>query len=298
MTEFESFDIVFAGNYTKDMIITPSGKRIVDGGGMNYAANAATRLGAKVAVITHLSKEDDHVIRKLEGSGIKCFPRFTPSSTTMTLEYPTNDPDTRNIYINSVADPIQGKELDQVKAEWVAIGPSLRGEVGFEFIKNAKSHGYKIALDVQGYIRVLHGKELGYEAWDEMSQILPYIDVLKSDAVESEFLTVKSEIRDAARFYADLGAKEIILTHRNGLQVLVDGVFYDREFHPESLVGRSGRGDTCVGSYVASRITKNPSEAATWSAAVTSLKMEKPCPYDRSLTELLRFIDKWYSHAG
>jgi sugar/nucleoside kinase (ribokinase family) len=216
----------------------------------------------------------------------------------MTLEYPTNDPDTRNIYINSVADPIQGKELDQVKAEWVAIGPSLRGEVGFEFIKNAKSHGYKIALDVQGYIRVLHGKELGYEAWDEMSQILPYIDVLKSDAVESEFLTVKSEIRDAARFYADLGAKEIILTHRNGLQVLVDGVFYDREFHPESLVGRSGRGDTCVGSYVASRITKNPSEAATWSAAVTSLKMEKPCPYDRSLTELLRFIDKWYSHAG
>lgn len=297
MEEREAFDIVFAGNYTKDTIISPSGKRIVDGGGMNYAANAAIRLGAKAAIITHLSKEDEHVIHKLERSGIKCFPGYTPCSTTMILEYPTSDPDTRNIYINSVADPIQGKELDQVKAEWVAIGPSLRGEVGFEFIKYAKSNGYKIALDVQGYIRVLDGKDLRYEKWIEMNQILPYIDVLKSDAVEAEFLTGKTDIREAARYYADLGASEIILTHRDGLQVLAGGEFFDRKFHNESLVGRSGRGDTCVGSYVASRITKQPSEAATWSAAVTSLKMEKPSPYDRPLAELVRFINKWYSNA-
>ena len=77
-----------------------------------------------------------------------------------------------------------------------------------------------------------------------------------------------------------------------------EGKFYDRKFHPETLIGRSGRGDTCVGSYVASRITKEPAEAATWSAAVTSLKMEKPCPYDRSLSELTSFIAKWYNHGS
>ncbi len=69
-------------------------------------------------------------------------------------------------------------------------------------------------------------------------------------------------------------------------------------FTLKPLLAVQARGDTCVGSYVASRITKEPSEAATWSAAVTSLKMEKPCPYDRSLSELTSFIAKWYNHGS
>lgn len=298
MTDNNNFDVVFAGNYTKDTIITPAGKRFVDGGGMNYAANASVRLGAKTAMITHLALEDDYMVKKFNEAGITCLPKYTKYSTNITLEYPTNDPDIRNLYITTVADPIEGKELDSIKTEWVAISPSLRGEVPFEFIKHAKSLGIKIALDVQGYVRVLRGETLVYEPWDEMAAILPFVDILKSDAVEAEFLTGKSNIREAAQFFVDHGAKEIILTHRDGLQVFSDGKFYDREFHPETLIGRSGRGDTCVGSYVASRITKDPSEAATWAAAVTSLKMEKPCPYDRSLTELKSFLHKWYNHGS
>ena len=68
--------------------------------------------------------------------------------------------------------------------------------------------------------RVLRGQDLCYEPWDEMNAILPYVDVLKTDAVEAEFLTGKSNIREAALFFAGLGSKEILLTHRDGLQVL------------------------------------------------------------------------------
>ena len=50
------YDIVCIGNYTKDTIISPSGTKYVDGGGMNYAAHAAARLGLKVAVVTRLAK--------------------------------------------------------------------------------------------------------------------------------------------------------------------------------------------------------------------------------------------------
>lgn len=298
MLNLPDFDIVFAGNYTKDTIITPAGKRFVDGGGMNYAANASVRLGAKAAILTHLAQQDDYVVKKFTDAGITCIPKFTQYSTNITLEYPTDDPDIRNLYINSVADPIDGKELNVLKTVWVAISPSLRGEVGFEFINHAKSLGIKIALDVQGYVRVLRGNTLVYEPWEEMDIILPYVDILKSDAVEAEFLTGESNIREAARYFSDHGAKEIILTHRDGLQVYADGIYHDREFHSETLIGRSGRGDTCVGSYVTSRITKDPSESATWAAAVTSLKMEKPCPYDRSLSELKNFIHKWYNHGS
>ncbi len=292
------FDIVFVGNYTKDTIITTTGRRTVDGGGMNYAGNASVRLGAKTAIITHLSKEDDHILSKLRESGISCFPAYSARSTAITLDYPIDDPDTRYIYVTAQSDPIIAKELDQLKTEWVAIGPSIRGEVGLEFIRYAKARGCKIALDVQGYIRVLTGQELINAPWEEMKSVLPLIDVLKTDAVEAEFLTGKKDRKQAARYFSDLGAREILLTHRDGLQVFSDGVFFDRQFHSSSLIGRSGRGDTCVGSYLASRITKPPSEAATWAAAVTSLKMEKTCPYDRSLTELTMFIERWYNNGN
>ena len=58
------YDVVCIGNYTKDTIITPSGTRYVDGGGMNYAAHAAAQLGLKTAVVTRLSRDDIRVVAK------------------------------------------------------------------------------------------------------------------------------------------------------------------------------------------------------------------------------------------
>jgi hypothetical protein len=44
--------------------------------------------------------------------------------------------------------------------------------------------------------------------------------------------------------------------------------------NPICLDGRSGRGDACVGTYIAMCLSKPPREAGIWTAAVTSLKME------------------------
>ena len=65
----KSYDVLYIGNYTKDTIISPAGTKIVDGGAVNYAAHAAARLGMKVAVVTRLAKEDQHVVEKFTQSG-------------------------------------------------------------------------------------------------------------------------------------------------------------------------------------------------------------------------------------
>jgi len=52
MNTSQIYDVAYIGNYTKDTIISPAGTMYVDGGGMNYAAHAAARLGLKVAVVT------------------------------------------------------------------------------------------------------------------------------------------------------------------------------------------------------------------------------------------------------
>lgn len=289
-----AFDVLYIGNYTKDTILSPAGRRHVDGGGSLYASYAAARLGKRVALVTRLAKEDAHVIQALEKAGVACFQTYSAQSTLMQLEYPTTDPDLRSLTVAATAGSIAADDVDSLGARSAAIVTSLRGEVGLDVICELKERGMTLAADVQGFVRVLDGQQLENQPWPEMQTALHYIDIVKSDAVEAEFLTGESDIFRAARSYAAMGPREIVLTHKDGLLLLADGEFTELGFYPESLEGRSGRGDTCIGTYVAVRQEKPPREAAIWAAAVTSLKMGKLGPFDRSLDDVEVLIQARY----
>lgn len=292
----KKYDVLFCGNYTKDTIITPDGTTYVDGGGMNYAAYVSKRLGANPAVITRLNKEDEHVVKGFEANGIDCYPKFTPSSTLMTLEYKTRDVDHRNLYVKGTAGTITPAQLDGLEARVIVTNSSLRGEVELEFFTEMRKRpGVLLSADVQGFIRVLRGESLVYEPWEEMGAVLQHLDILKSDAVEAEYLTGEKDIEKAAKVFASLGPKEIVLTHSGGVLVHADGKFHHYDFHSESQAGRSGRGDTCVGTYVTKRLTLPPYEAGKWAAAVTGMKVERPGPFNRSIAEVESCIQKYYA---
>jgi sugar/nucleoside kinase (ribokinase family) len=293
-----NYDVLYIGNYTKDTIISPSGTRFVDGGAVNYAAHAAAQLGSKVAVVTRLAREDDRVVEKFTQSGIDCFATYTPCSTLMKLEYPTNNPDIRHLSVAALAGSITAADVENIDTKAAVIGSSLRGEVGLDVIRALKNKGVFVAADMQGFVRVLRGVELKYEPWDEMQSTLACVDVVKSDAVEAEFLTGETDIFQAAKFYAALGPREIVLTHKNGLLIYAGGGFHEMNFYPERLDGRSGRGDTCVGTYVAKRLSLDPREAGIWAAAVTSLKMEDLGPFHRPIDEVEALIHARYNHGS
>jgi sugar/nucleoside kinase (ribokinase family) len=293
-----TYDVLYIGNYTKDTIISPAGIRYVDGGAVNYAAHAAARLGMKAAVVTHLSHEDQRVVEKFAASGIDCYPTYTPHSTLMKLEYPTANPDIRTLSVAATAGSISSAEVEHINTRSAVIGTSLRGEVAMDVIQTLKQKDIFVAADMQGFVRVLRGAELKYEPWEEMQSTLKYVDVLKSDAVEAEFLTGETEIHKAAQFFAGMGPREIVLTHKDGLLIYADGKFHEMNFYPERLDGRSGRGDTCVGTYVAKRLSLDPREAGIWAAAVTSLKMEDLGPFNRSIDEVEAFIHARYNHGS
>jgi len=286
MLSTTTYDIACIGNYTKDEIVSPAGVRYVDGGAVNYAAHAAARLGKKVAVFTHLEREDQRMVHALEGAGVDCFATYTSHSTRMRLVYPTNNVDVRNLYVASTADPIGAAEVETVRARAVIIGTSFRGEVSTEAIRVLRKNNPLLALDVQGFVRVLHDETLAYEPWEEMPAMLTLVDILKSDAVEAEFLTGESEIHKAAMAYAGMGAGEVVLTHKDGLLVYAEGKFHEVDFCSQRLDGRSGRGDTCIGAYVALRLTQTPAEACVWAAALTSLKVETLGPLNRPISDI------------
>ncbi|OGO66208.1 MAG: hypothetical protein A2Z45_06290 [Chloroflexi bacterium RBG_19FT_COMBO_55_16] len=231
-------------------------------------------------------------------AGIDCFATYTPQSTLMKIEYPTTDPDIRSLSVTGTAGSISTEDVQDLDTRAAVIGSSLRGEVSLDVIRTLKEKNVFIAVDVQGFVRVLRGAELKYEPWDEMQSTLAYVDVVKSDAVEAEFLTGETEIFKAAKIYADMGPKEIVLTHKDGLLIYASGNYHEMGFYPSRLDGRSGRGDTCVGTYMAMRLSKPPRESGIWAAAVTSLKMENLGPFNRPVEEVETFIQANYNHGS
>jgi len=295
MSKEPVYDLTCIGNYTKDTIVTPSGTTYVDGGAVNYAAHAAARLGVKVAVVTRLARADNRMVAALRDGGIDCFPTYTAHSTNMRLEYPTTNPDIRSLSVTETAGAITPGEVKDLNMRSAIVGSSLRGEVGLDVIQVLRHKQIRLGLDVQGFVRVLRGRELKYEAWPEMPETLAYVDILKSDAVEAEYLTGEKDIYRAARALARMGPQEIILTHKHGLLIHAEDQFHDLPFHAQQLSGRSGRGDTCAGTYVAMRLSKSPREAGIWAAALTSLKMEQPGPFRRSREDVEELIRSKYN---
>ena len=291
----ESYDIAFLGHYTKDTIVSSSGTRVVDGGACNYGANVAARTGLKTAVVTRLAQEDFHVVESLQVLGIDVFARATPQSTCLRLEYPTSNVDERVIYVTSTAGAFAPPEVQGLRAQAILIGASMRGEVGLDVIRALREKDTRLAADVQSFIRVDRDGVLVPEPWPEKEQVMAHLDVLKTDAVEAELLTGESDIKVAAKMIANMGPSEIVLTHRDGLLVYAEGQFHAAGFFPEMLIGRSGRGDTCVAAYVSRRLTASPAEATVWAAAVTSLKMEAEGPFRRDVQEAQDLIRRKYT---
>ena len=293
-----SYDVAIIGNYTKDTIISASGKRVVDGGGFNYGAHVAAMMGLHVATVTRLARDDFHVVEALEKLGVDVFAEATSHSTFMRLEYPSDNVDERILTVTQTAGSFTVDQIVDLKAGAFLINASVRGEVPFSVLEALRRKNAMIAADVQGFIRVVSPVDgrLLYEPWPEKTQFLPHIDILKVDAVEAEMLTEgETDIRKAAEILADLGPNEIVLTHRNGVLVLADGRFFEAGFFPEQLIGRSGRGDTCIGAYVCKRLTDSPESATIWTAAVTSLKMEAEGPIRREIIDVKNLIQKRYA---
>lgn len=293
MEREDTYDVVLIGNYTKDTIVSPAGTRLVDGGGFNYGAHVAAMMGLKTAAVTRLAREDARVVENLERLGVRVYPTYTPQSTCLRLYYPSDDPDERVITVTASAGSFTPEQVRELRARAFILNASFRGEAGLEVIAELRSKGALLAVDIQGFLRVIcEDGTLRAKPWPERDAVLGQVDVLKTDAVEAELLTGERQMEAAARQIARLGPKEIVVTHRDGVLVLAEGRFYRETFRPRQMAGRSGRGDTCLAAYVCRRLSAPPEEATRWAAAVTSLKLEAEGPLRRSREEVEQALGK------
>jgi hypothetical protein len=274
-----TWDLVTIGAYTKDTIVTKGGTRYVDGGGYSYAAHAARLAVPRVGAVTRLAATDRDSTAALRAAGVDVRIHESPASTLMRLEYPTDDVDQRILTVAAVADPFAVEHVSGLESRAFLVSASVRGEMPLEVVRAIAMKGALLGADIQGFVRVVGANgRLGYEPWPEQRAVLGLLNVLKTDAVEAEFVTGHADIHRAAAALAEFGPREIVLTHRDGVLVRADGREFEAPFRPREMRGRSGRGDTCIGSYLSRRLDHGPEQSTYWAAAVTSLKLEAEGP--------------------
>ncbi len=285
-----TYDLVLVGAISKDRNVVMGQEEVMYGGGSYMGAYAAAHSGFTVAVVTKLAKEDFSSLEPFRETGITVFPNTSSRTTSIKNVYITPDMDRRTCYMISMADPFRPEDFPKdLKAKVYQIAALIAGEVPLEVVRYLAGKA-KVGLDAQGFVRTAVGNDLVSKDWPEKREAFQYIDFLKTDAAEAEILTGKTNREEAIYALAGMGAKEIILTHSSEVMAYADGKIYTAPFTARNLSGRTGRGDTCFASYLTQRLSKKPEEALKFAAALTSLKMEVPGPFQGNLKDIEAFL--------
>lgn len=280
----ENVDILMVGHFAKDELIVDGKAEVASGGAVYYGSMALRRMGLKVAVVTKMNPDDFPRLEELRQAGIQVY--TTPAAQTSGIAnyYRSSNMERRICKLIGFAGPFSLAEIPDIPVKVILISGIIAGEVNLALLK-ALSQRAPLGLDVQGFVRAPEGEDLVFKPWPDMAEGLRHITYLKVDQAEAEHLTGESDLKAAARKLASYGPKEIICTESSGPTVYANGEFYQAQFTPRVLLGRTGRGDTCFSTYVGRRLTAGPEESTRWAAAVTTLKQEKSGPWQGSIAE-------------
>ncbi len=275
----KTVDILMIGHFAKDRIVVDGKGEISPGGAVYYGSVALRRLGLEVAIATRLHPDDFSLLAPLKELGIHVYATPAPATSGIENIYSSTDMERRITHPLGFAGPFQAEDIPDISARIYAVVPIIAGEVDLTLLRQIAQRG-PTALDVQGFIRVREGDRLVFKPWPAMAEGLSVITYLKVDLAEAEFLTGQKDPVAAAATLAAYGPREVVLTRSEGVLVYTEGRAYFAAFTPRSLAGRTGRGDTCFATYLGKRLSTDPAEACRWAAAVTTLKQEKPGPWD------------------
>lgn len=285
------FDFLMVGHFAKDRNVVDGVGKTESGGGVYFGGMVARRIGLRVVVVTRLHPEDFSRLDEMKQAGIVVFAAPAPETSGIENTYQSNDMERRVCKPLGFAGAIQIAEIPDVHARLNVIAPIIAGEVDLPLLKWLAARA-PVALDIQGFVRVRDGNKLVFRQWNQMAEGLKHVTYLKVDRAEAELLAGETDLEIAARKLRAYGPKEIVLTQSSGVTVFADGEIHTAPFMPRSLAGRTGRGDTCFASYLGKRLSASPADACRFAAAVTTLKQEKPGPWNGTLEQVKALLEK------
>jgi hypothetical protein len=293
----KNYDLVIIGHLAKDIIEIDGRKSESLGGGVYYGGLAARQMGLEIAIITRLSRQDSPILHIFQEHEIQFFFKATKETSGIWNIYSSEKMENRTYRPLGFAGPFEIQDIPDIETKIFVIAPILAGEIDLNLLKtlNERYKG-KIGLDIQGFIRIRSEDNIHYQdlTLREKEMILSKVTFLKLDQTEAEILTHQDDIDVASQRLLEYGPREIMITHQKGITLATSNGIYQAPWKNATYSGRTGRGDTAFISYLGSRLQNNVNDALKFSAALTSLKMESPGPFNLPLEKVFKLLKEEY----
>jgi len=288
--EMNRYDLVFIGHVTIDEIEAKEGSaQGVPGGAPYFGAFAACWSEKRIAVVTRMAEEDAYMLEPLKAAGIDVYLQPAPSTTHMRVVHPTGKVDERLMFQTQNAGFFANADMPPIESRLIHLGVITDREFIIGLLRHLKERGFRLSLDMQNFVRQVDTKTGAIQFRDvpRKREIVGLADNVKLDVIEAEVLTGTQNMEEAARLVEEWGALETILTCSEGAFARYEGKTYFERFSNRSSQGRTGRGDTTTGAYLAGRIDRNAKDSLRFAVALASIKMETPGPFQGSLQDVL-----------
>ncbi|MDD6679304.1 MAG: PfkB family carbohydrate kinase [Firmicutes bacterium] len=291
----KQYDLMILGPATRDVNIDYTGAEDrSSGGAVTFCTPAAVAAGARVLAAVKIAAEDRDILEsfRMDPEDVVLLP--SEKTTIMRNEYFTPDRERRNSCCAAQSDPITPAELPDVDCRLYHLAGLLYGDFPNELIEHLHTKGM-VSADAQGFLRHNEGGKMVFHDWADKRKYLPYMDFLKTDAAEAEILTGLTDRAEAARVLHDWGAKEILISHNTEMLAFDGKTLCTCPVKARNLSGRTGRGDTTFGAYLAMRVTgAGMEEALRYATACVSLKMETPGVFRGTRADVEAYLEQFY----
>ena len=288
--DVKRYDLVFVGHITFDDIEARDGSsRDVPGGAPLFAAVAAAASNKSIAVITRIAREDAHILAPLEEKGVDIFLQPASETTHMRVVHQTENLDERLLYQMKNAGFFVIEEMPPLEPCLIHLGALTDREFTLQFMRQLKQPGFRLSVDMQNFVRQVDSTSgiVQFRDVPAKQEIISLVDMVKLDVVEAELLTGTHDLKQAAAIVEDWGSTETIITRSDGALVRCGGQTYFERYVNKSSHGRTGRGDTTMGAYLAWRLDHDVHESLRFAVALASIKMESPGPFRGTLSDVL-----------
>ncbi|MEW6162748.1 MAG: PfkB family carbohydrate kinase [Nitrospirota bacterium] len=265
------YDVCVIGHITKDIIRIGNIRKELPGGSAYYVSIALKSLGLKPFVVTRLHKNDKYLLEDLKKNDITVFLGKSERTTIFENIYKG---DLRIQRVMSVASPFTIKDLPDITPRIFYIGSLTRGDIPTDMLDFLRE--YKIALDVQGFLRKIDGNIVKMEDWED-KEVLSYVDILHADEMEAKILSGEGDIKKAAKKLSQFGPKEVVITlGKSGSLIYAKEELFSIPSFETSIVDPTGCGDTYMAGYIYKRLTSEDFyKIGKFSSAIASLKLKR-----------------------
>jgi sugar/nucleoside kinase (ribokinase family) len=293
------YDITFVGHMCYDEIIPFGGKpHIAPGSAVLCGAMVAARVNKKVAAVVKMAKKDENILQAMKDVGVDTYVIPSAETTYSRVLHESSNVDERKLTIVKSAGLISINVTPKLDSTCVHLAGISDTEFDMALMKGLKSRGHSLSTDMQSFVRhvtpVTHDIEFSDVA--NKKEIAAMMDKLKLDIVEARILTGTEDLEKAGIIVESWGCPETMITHSQGVLARVNGKTYYEKFSNSNVSGRTGRGDTTFAAYVSRRLDHDVGESLKFAAALVSIKMETPGPFNGTLEDVARRLRE--KHSG